>query len=181
MSHATITTIRRNVARPDARTAAHGLQPSRSSTALSREQSQMSDTMETVRRTASMSLFRTGVTSAAQTPATLPVTAPTVLSANAEMKGSITTTDTVEINGKLEGDVRAKAISVCVGGIVKGDLTAETIVIQGKVDGRIQAQDVRLAAGAEVSGEIAHGSLGIDTAANFEGSIKRLANTAPTA
>ena len=141
----------------------------------------MSDTMETVRRATSM--FKNGP-GQAQAPAAASFAAParaasTVLSASAEMKGSITTTDMVEISGKLEGDVRAQAITVCSGGVVKGDLTAETILVQGKVEGRIQAQDVRLAAGAEVSGEIAHGSLGIDTAADFEGNIKRLTKTAP--
>jgi cytoskeletal protein CcmA (bactofilin family) len=142
----------------------------------------MSDTMETVRRTAtqSMTLFKTAAAkpepASSPASASAPVrTAPTVLSASAEMKGSIVTTDSVEISGKLEGDVRASAITVCVGGKVKGDLTADVIVVQGGVEGRIQAQDVRLAAGADVTGEIAHGSLGIDTAANFEGTIKRIA------
>ena len=59
--------------------------------------------------------------------------------------------------------------------------SADTITIQGQVEGRIQAQDVRLAAGAVVSGEIAHGSLGIDTAADFEGTIKRIAKVTAAA
>jgi cytoskeletal protein CcmA (bactofilin family) len=145
----------------------------------------MSDTMETVRRT-SMTMLKaaTGMSGArpAETPmptnepAPAPVRpAPTVLSANAEMKGSITTSDSVEIRGMIEGDVRAASITVYAGGKVKGDLTADTVMVQGEVEGRIQAQDVRLQAGANVMGEIAHGSLGIDTAAIFEGSIKRLA------
>lgn len=145
----------------------------------------MSDTMETVRRT-SMTMLKaaTGMSRArpaeapmqANEPAPAPVRpAPTVLSANAEMKGSITASDSVEIRGKLEGDVRAASITVYAGAKVKGDLTADTVMVQGEVDGRIQAQDVRLQAGANVMGEIAHGSLGIDTAAIFEGSIKRLA------
>jgi cytoskeletal protein CcmA (bactofilin family) len=100
--------------------------------------------------------------------------APTDVSANAEMKGSITPSDSVEVRGKIEGDVRAASITVAAGGKVKGDLTADVITVQGFVEGRLQAQDVRLVAGAEVMGEIAHGSLGIDTAAVFEGTIKRL-------
>jgi len=91
------------------------------------------------------------------------------------MKGSITTAENVEIRGSIEGDVRAASITVFQGGRVKGDLTADVVIVHGKADGRIQAQDVRLAAGANVSGEIMHGSLGIDTAAEFEGTIKRIA------
>jgi cytoskeletal protein CcmA (bactofilin family) len=103
---------------------------------------------------------------------------PTVISASTEIKGSITTSDSVEIRGAIEGDVRAPAVTVCQGGNVKGDLTADTITVQGHVEGRLQAQDVRLAAGANVMGEIVHGSLGIDTAAEFEGTIKRIAKVA---
>lgn len=106
---------------------------------------------------------------------------PTILSANAEFKGSISGSDSVEIRGKIEGDVRAASITVYQGAKVKGDLIADVILVQGAVEGRIQAQDVRLQGGANVIGEIMHGSLGIDTTANFEGSIKRIANTAPLA
>jgi cytoskeletal protein CcmA (bactofilin family) len=96
------------------------------------------------------------------------------------MKGSITTTDNVEIRGAIEGDVRATTITVFQGARVKGDLTADIITVQGTTEGRIQAQDVRLAAGANVRGEIAHGSLGIDTAADFEGTIKRVVKSTAT-
>lgn len=155
----------------------------------------MSETMDTVRRTASqsMSMLRaaTGMQGArmdapmaANEPAITPAPVrpnPTVLSANAEMKGSITTADAVEVHGKIEGDIRAASITICAGGQVKGDLAADVIIVQGTVEGRIQAQDVRLQAGANVSGEIAHGSLGIDTAAIFEGTIKRIHATAANA
>src|SRR5690348_5942740 len=76
---------------------------------------------------------------------------PTVISASTEIKGSITTSDSVEIRGAIEGDVRAPGITVCQGGKVKGDLTADIITVQGHVEGRLQAQDVRLAAGANVA------------------------------
>lgn len=151
----------------------------------------MSDTMQNVRRAASQSMtMLKGVSGVrtlepapmandmrapvATTPAPVRAT-PTTISANTEMKGSIVTTDGVEIAGKLEGDIHAKAITVAVGGMVKGDLIADVVMVYGQVEGRLQAQDVRLCAGANVTGEIAHGSLGIDTAAVFEGTIKRVA------
>lgn len=99
---------------------------------------------------------------------------PAIISAHTELKGSLTTTDELHVHGKIEGDVSAAAITVCVGAAIKGDLNADTIVIDGKVEGRIEGQHVLLRAGADVIGEIVHGSLGIDTAAVFEGSIKRM-------
>lgn len=147
----------------------------------------MSEAMESVRRAASQSMTmlkgNAGVRTIEPTPAPANQAAPapvrptpTMISANTEMKGSIITSDSVDIGGKIEGDVRAKAITVLTGGKIKGDLIADTIMVYGQVEGRLQAQDVRLCAGASVNGEIAHGSLGIDTAANFEGSIKRIAS-----
>jgi cytoskeletal protein CcmA (bactofilin family) len=106
---------------------------------------------------------------------------PTLVSANTEINGSLTTSDELHVHGKIVGDVRATAITVISGAMVKGDLTAETIVIDGAVDGRIEGQHVLLRAGALVSGEIVHGSLGIDTAAVFEGTIKRVAPIAVAA
>ena len=152
----------------------------------------MSETMQTVRRTASQSVtmlkaatgFGAGKASmpepANEAEAT-PRAEPTVLSANALFKGVIVTNDSVEIRGTIEGDVRAASITVYPGAKIKGDITADVILVQGAVEGRIQAQDVRLQGGANVIGEIAHGSLGIDTTAIFEGTIKRIANAAVNA
>ena len=104
-----------------------------------------------------------------------------IISANTEMTGSIMTTDELHVHGKIKGNVRAAAITVCAGGAVHGDLIAETIVIDGAVEGRVEAEHVLLRAGAVVTGEIVHGSLGVDTAAQFEGTIKRAAKSAAIA
>lgn len=146
--------------------------------------------VQNVRRTASHSVtllkaatgFSNGRPAAAFVPANEPGaepaplrTPPSIISAHTEMTGSINTTDELHVHGKIKGDVRAAAITVCAGAVVQGDLTAETIVIDGAVEGRIEGQHVLLRGGAVVSGEIVHGSLGIDTAALFEGTIKRAA------
>jgi cytoskeletal protein CcmA (bactofilin family) len=101
---------------------------------------------------------------------------PTIISANTELTGSLVTADELHVHGKIKGDLRAAAITVCAGAIVKGDLAADTIVVDGTVEGRIEGQHVLLRGGASVNGEIVHGSLGIDTAAVFEGTIKRVAS-----
>src|SRR6185295_4990711 len=125
----------------------------------------MSETTQTARRTVSqpMTMLKAVAGMSGVRPVDVPAnepkaiperSAPTVISASAEMKGSITTADSVEIRGSVEGDVHAASITVCQGGRVKGDLTANVVIVQGKAEGRIQAQDVRLAGGAIVSGEI---------------------------
>ena len=98
---------------------------------------------------------------------------PSVVSIDVEMKGSIVSPAELHIYGAVEGNVRAASLTVCAGGSVKGDVIAETVVIVGALEGRIFGRNVQLNAGACVTGDIAHGTLGIDTAAVFEGTIKR--------
>lgn len=107
-------------------------------------------------------------------PAAAPPPAPSVISAKAEMVGSITTPEELHIEGVVEGDVRASKIVIRASGVVKGSVSADVIVIHGKVEGRIDGGHVLLCAGAMVHGEVTHCSLGIDTKAIFEGSVKKV-------
>lgn len=99
-----------------------------------------------------------------------------ILSLKMEIVGSITTTDELHVYGTVDGNVRAAALTICEGGVVKGEVIAETVVVQGTVDGRIFGKKVELRAGADVRGDITHGGLGIDTTAHFEGFSKRSQN-----
>jgi len=98
---------------------------------------------------------------------------PSVVSIDVEMKGAIVSRGELHIYGAVIGDVRAASLTVCAGGSVNGDVIAETMVIAGVVQGRVYGRNVKLGAGANVIGDIAHNSLGIDSSAEFEGSVKR--------
>lgn len=147
----------------------------------------MNDAVSMARRTASHSvtLLKSATGFKAKTDADLAMpeaaNAPaparseiSVVSASTQLKGSLTTTDELHIYGKIEGDVSATKIVIGATGAVKGDVTAETVLIHGAVEGRVHGQHVRMWAGAVVKGEVMHGSLGIDTAAIFEGSVMRI-------
>lgn len=102
-----------------------------------------------------------------------PRPAPSMISSKAEMIGSFTTTEELHVEGRIEGDLRALKIVILPGGTVKGGLIADEIVIHGRVEGRVHGLHVRLCGPAVVSGEIVHDTLGIETTAIFEGTIKR--------
>src|SRR5215510_3270005 len=57
-----------------------------------------------------------------------------IITARTEMTGTITTPETLQIEGRIEGEVRASKIVVCAGGVVKGGLTADVIIIHGVVE-----------------------------------------------
>ena len=104
-----------------------------------------------------------------------------LITARTEMTGTISTPEAVQVEGRIEGDVRASKIVVCAGGVVKGGLIADIIVIHGMVEGRVEGQDVLLCGSAVVNGEITHRSLGIDRTAVFEGNAKRRVDEAAVA
>jgi cytoskeletal protein CcmA (bactofilin family) len=96
-----------------------------------------------------------------------------IVAINVEITGSITSQEDVHVHGRVEGSVRASSITVCQGGVVRGDVVAQTVIVHGTVEGRIFGQKVQLAPAAAVRGDIVHTSLGVDMAASFEGASRR--------
>lgn len=108
-------------------------------------------------------------------PKRAPATArsgPSIISADVKMTGKIVSLGEIDINGQIEGDVRAAALTVGETGAVKGEVVAESVVVRGTVEGRIRARKVQLCTGAKVRGDIFHASLAIEPNAIFEGAVK---------
>ncbi len=97
---------------------------------------------------------------------------PSIISADVKMVGKIVSQGELDINGQIEGDVRASALTVGETGAIKGEVVAESVVIRGTVEGRIRARKVQLCTGAKVRGDIFHASLAIEPNAIFEGAVK---------
>ena len=97
---------------------------------------------------------------------------PSIISADVKMTGTIVSQGELDINGQIEGDVRASALTVGETGAVKGEVIAESVVIRGTVEGRIRGRKVQLCSGAKVRGDIFHASLAIEPNAIFEGAVK---------
>ncbi len=97
---------------------------------------------------------------------------PSIISADVKMTGTIVSLGEIDINGQIEGDVRASALTVGETGAVKGEVVAESVVVRGTVEGRIRGRKVQLCTGAKVRGDIFHASLAIEPNAIFEGAVK---------
>jgi cytoskeletal protein CcmA (bactofilin family) len=118
-------------------------------------------------------------------PPTVSRAGPSIVSADVKMKGSITSLGELDINGQIEGDVRAAALTIGESGAIKGEVIAESVVVKGTVEGRIRGRKVQLCTGAKVRGDIYHASLAIEPNAIFEGAVKHaqdpMADTIPDA
>ena len=96
-----------------------------------------------------------------------------VLSADLTITGDIKTTGDVNIEGTVEGDIRAHLLTVGEGATVKGECIADDVVVNGRVVGKVRGLKVRLTSTARVEGDIIHKTIAIESGAHFEGSVQR--------
>lgn len=102
-----------------------------------------------------------------------PKPAASVLSSDLTIKGNIRTTGDVQIEGTVEGDIRAHLLTVGEGATVKGEVMADDVVVNGRIVGRVRGLKVRLTSTARVEGDIIHKTIAIESGAHFEGSVQR--------
>ena len=97
--------------------------------------------------------------------------------------GNVVSTGTVQIFGRVVGDIHAARLLISKGAEVEGTVTTQETAIEGRFNGTIHSNSVKLQATAEVEGEIFKQSLVIEQNAQFEGVARRLATPveAPTA
>lgn len=97
--------------------------------------------------------------------------------------GKVVSTGTVQIFGRVIGDIHAARLLIAKGAEVEGTVTALETSIEGRFNGTIHSNSVKLEPTAEVEGEIFKQSLAIEMNAQFEGVARRLASPveAPTA
>ncbi len=96
-----------------------------------------------------------------------------VLSPDLTITGNVKTTGDINIEGTIEGDIRAHLLTVGEGATVKGECIADDVVVNGRIIGRVRGLKVRLTATARVEGDIIHKTIAIESGAHFEGSVQR--------
>jgi cytoskeletal protein CcmA (bactofilin family) len=116
------------------------------------------------------------------TPTTTPAVAPappkpkpsaSVLSSDITITGNVRSSGDIQIEGTIEGDIRAQVLIVGETATVKGEVTADDVVVHGRVVGRLRGLKVRLSSTARVEGDIVHKTIAIESGAHFEGSVQR--------
>ena len=96
-----------------------------------------------------------------------------VLSSDLTVVGNLKTTGDIQIEGTVEGDIRAHLLTVGESATIRGEIVADDIVVNGRVIGRVRGLKVRLTSTARVEGDIIHKTIAIESGAHFEGSVQR--------
>ena len=99
--------------------------------------------------------------------------ASSILSEDLKVIGNIKTLGDIQVEGLVEGDIRAHLLTVGESATIKGEVVADDVVINGRIIGRVRGLKVRLTSTARVEGDIIHKTIAIESGAHFEGSVQR--------
>ncbi|HKU65699.1 MAG TPA: polymer-forming cytoskeletal protein [Rhizomicrobium sp.] len=113
------------------------------------------------------------------------LSAPSIISTDMTMQGSLSSNGDIQIDGRVEGDIRSIGLVIGEKAEVHGEIYAEDVTVRGKVVGHIRARKVLLAATSRVEGDILHEAFAVETGAFFEGNCRHsdnpLGNAVPAA
>ena len=104
------------------------------------------------------------------------LSAPSIISADMVITGTLTSTGDIQIDGRVEGDVRSVGLVIGDKAELHGEIHAEDVTVRGKVVGRIHARKVLLAATSHVEGDILHEAFAVESGAFFEGNCRHSDN-----
>ena len=74
------------------------------------------------------------------------LSAPSIISSDMVINGTLVSTGDVQIDGRVEGDVRSVGLVIGDKAEIHGEIFSEDVTVRGKVMGRIRARKVLLAA-----------------------------------
>ena len=101
---------------------------------------------------------------------------PSLLSSDLFIKGNLITNGDIQIEGEVEGNIKASLLTIGKEAKIKGELNIDELIVNGHVSGTIRANKVTLTSSAKVEGDIIHQTIAIETGAHFEGSIEKSDN-----
>lgn len=110
-------------------------------------------------------------------PTPLPVgqknTPPSIISSELNLKGNLTSTGEVQIDGVVDGNVTSRSLTVGEKGTINGSVSADSVRVCGAISGEITARNVVLAKTARVEGDVIHETLTMESGAFLDGQVRR--------
>ena len=101
-----------------------------------------------------------------------------VISKALKITGELESTEDIQIDGQIEGDVRGVGVKIGQNARVKGTVYGDEVELAGTIEGRIEAKKVILAGTARMTGDICHQDIKIESGAYINGSLKPELNKA---
>ncbi|MCH7795793.1 MAG: polymer-forming cytoskeletal protein [Proteobacteria bacterium] len=102
---------------------------------------------------------------------------PSIISPDLKIIGDLKSNGDIQIDGRIEGDINSRLLTVGEQATVEGCIVADTVRISGTVLGQVRAKTVHLDKKARVTGDITHEILTMEAGAFFEGQVRRMEQT----
>lgn len=93
----------------------------------------------------------------------------------------IITRGTLQVEGKIEGDVVGNEVIIGEKGQVTGVVSGQSVVVHGAVAGTVKGVNVALKSSAKVDGDVLHHQLSVEQGAHLDGRVRRPADPAELA
>lgn len=97
---------------------------------------------------------------------------PSIVSADLCILGNMISEGSVEVEGRIEGNLTCSQATIHKTGFIKGDIIADTVNISGEVRGLIKSRNVRVSEHGKVVGVIMYENLSIDPGGFVDGQCK---------
>jgi len=95
-----------------------------------------------------------------------------VISKALKITGQLESTEDIQIDGQIDGDVRGVGVKIGQSAKVKGTVYGDEVEVAGTIDGKIESKKVILAGTARMTGDILHQEIKIESGAYINGSLK---------
>ena len=99
--------------------------------------------------------------------------APSIISEDMRLTGSIISQGEVQLDGRIDGDIKPTHLVIGTTGVVEGIVEATSVIVKGKIIGSLNASEVNIKNNAHVHGDIFHDTLSIEAGAIIEGNLKQ--------
>ena len=95
-----------------------------------------------------------------------------VISKALKITGQLESTEDIQIDGEIDGDVRGVGVKIGNNAKVKGTVYGDEVELAGTIEGRIEAKKVILTGTARMSGDVSHQDIKIESGAFIDGHLK---------
>ena len=95
-----------------------------------------------------------------------------VISKALKITGELESTEDIQIDGQIEGDVRGVGVKIGQNAKVKGTVYGDDVELSGTIEGKIESKKVVLTATARMTGDIWHQEIKIESGAYINGNLK---------
>src|SRR5438477_11960218 len=91
------------------------------------------------------------------------------ISAALKVTGQLESEEDIQVDGHIEGDIKARKVIIGAGATVKGTVSGQDVELSGTVTGKIEATSVLLSKSARIIGDVVHQTLQIEKGAYVDG------------